>query len=75
MQIIRLWLKITMILAALGGIAHWLGGSFDRPDKPAAVRDVETAVPVIPPADAGAIRPAQPAQDRRVPRAPYQFNQ
>lgn len=89
MQIIKVWLKITAVLAVLGWVLHWaspdfsawLDGVFSKKETAAVVEQVASPGPadVIPPSDAGAIRSGQQTDGqgdaKRVPRAPYQFNQ
>jgi hypothetical protein len=92
MQIIKVWLKITAVLAVLGWFLHWaspdfaawLDGVFSKKDAAVVQQTVpQPAAESIPPSDAGAIRPDKQADKqtgeqngaKRVPRAPYHFNQ
>ncbi|AGH97432.1 hypothetical protein [Micavibrio aeruginosavorus] len=87
MQIIKVWLKITAFLAVLGWVLHWaspdfaawLDGVFSKKDAPIVVEQGAPQTDSIPPSDAGAIRADQRADEKddakRIPRAPYQFNQ
>ncbi|WP_435641279.1 hypothetical protein [Micavibrio aeruginosavorus] len=87
MQIIKVWLKITAVLAVLGWFLHWaspdfaawLDGVFSKKDNPVVVelgvQQPQPAAESIPPSDAGAIRATEKDDAKRVPRAPYHFNQ
>ena len=84
MQIIRVWLKITAILAVLGwavhmfspGFAAWWNGLFARGGEPVIVDQMIADDPLVPPSNAGAIRADDtPPKSKRVPRGPYEFNE